>query len=98
MHLRRSHRPFQWPCGGIEAVHVASPDAALPGLHRKPLDAAIGRLMAPHHPGDCQGDSKQNEDTKCVHFADNFDGHCGAPVLYRTHCLMEEVRGIHKSP
>ena len=26
MHLRR--RPFRWSCGGIEAVHVALPDAA----------------------------------------------------------------------
>ena len=26
-------RPFRWPCGGVEAVHAASPDAACPRLH-----------------------------------------------------------------
>jgi hypothetical protein len=30
MHLH--HRPFQWLCGGVEAVHAASPNAAWPGL------------------------------------------------------------------
>jgi len=90
---------FQWSCGGIEAVHAALPDAALPGLYWKPLDdATIGRQMAPYHPGGCQGDCKQNEGAKCVHSADHFDGHCGASVLYRVHCLMEEVRGFHISP
>ena len=46
MCLRR--RPFRWSCGGVEAKHVASPDAACPGLHWKPLDAAIGQLLAPY--------------------------------------------------
>jgi hypothetical protein len=41
MYLHR--RPFRWPCGRVEAIHVALPDAAWPGLHPKPLDAAIGR-------------------------------------------------------
>jgi len=50
-----------------------------------------------YHPGGRQGDSKQNKDAKCVHFADHFDGHCGAPVPFRTHCPMEEVRGFHES-
>jgi hypothetical protein len=57
MHLRR--RPFRWPCRGVEAIHAASPNAACPGLLRKPLDAAIGQLLAPYRPGGCQGDSKQ---------------------------------------
>jgi hypothetical protein len=39
---------------------VALPDAACPGLLRKPLDTAIGWLLAPYHPIGCQGDSKQN--------------------------------------
>jgi hypothetical protein len=34
---------------------------------------------------------------KYVHFADRFDGHHDAPVLYPTHCLMQEVRDFHKS-
>ena len=45
MCLRR--RLFRWPCGGVEAVHAASPDAACPQLHWKPLGAAIGQLLVP---------------------------------------------------
>ena len=42
-------------------MHAASPNAACPGLHWKPLDAAIGRLLAPYRLGGHQeGDSKQN--------------------------------------
>ena len=55
------------------------------------------RLPAPYCPGGRQGDSKQNNDTKCVHFADHFNGHVGATVLYRTHPPMEEVKGCHKT-
>ncbi len=93
MHLR--HRPFRWPYGGVEVVNAAFPDAACPWLLRKPLDAAIGQLLAPYHPGGCQGDSKQNKGAQCVHFADNFDGRGGVQVLYRAHHPMEEVRGFH---
>jgi hypothetical protein len=95
MCLRR--RPFRWSYRGVEAKHVASPDAACPGLHRKPLDAAIGRLLAPYRPGGRHGDNQQNDDAKCTHFAGHFDGHRDAAVLYRAHRLMEEVRGFHKS-
>ena len=79
MHLR--HRPFGWPCGGVEGVHAASPDAACPGLLRKPLDAAIGQLLAPYCPDGCQGDSKQNKDVICTHFDGRFNGHCKTAVL-----------------
>jgi hypothetical protein len=34
---------------------------------------------------------------KCTLFAGRFNGHRDAAVLYRTHRLMEEVRGFHKS-
>ena len=71
MHLCR--RPFRWPCRGVEAIHTASPDAACPGLLRKPLDAAIGRLLAPYHSGGHHGDSKQNKDVICTHFDGRFD-------------------------
>ena len=71
--------------------------AAWPGFHRKPLDTAIGQLLAPYCPDGHQGNSKQNKGTSCVHFADRFDGHCGATVLYRVHRPMKEVRGFHKS-
>jgi hypothetical protein len=46
----------------FEVIHAASPNAACPGLLRKPLDAAIGQLLAPYCPGGHQGDSKQNND------------------------------------
>jgi len=62
---------------------VASLDAACPGLHWKPLDAAIGRLLAPYHLGGRQGDSKQNNDVSCTHFDGHFGGHHNAAVLSR---------------
>jgi hypothetical protein len=80
MHLR--HRSFQWPCEGVEAIHAASPNAACPGLHQKPLDAAIGQLFALYCSRRCHGNSKQNNNVKCTHFAGRFDGRGGAPVLY----------------
>ena len=97
MWLRRM--PFLWSCGGVEveAVHAASPDAACPGLHWKPLDAAIKQLLAPNRPGGHQGNSKQNNDVKCTHFAGRFDGRGSARVRYRTHRPMEEVQGFSKS-
>ena len=95
MHLR--HRPFRWPCGGVESINATSPNAACPGLLRKPLDAAIRRLLAPYHPGSRQGDSKQYKDVICTHFDGRFDGHRDAVVLYRAHRPMEEVQGFHKS-
>ena len=50
-------------------MHAASPNAACPGLHRKPLDAAIGRLLTPYRLGGRQGDSKQYKDVICTHMA-----------------------------
>ena len=69
------------------------------GLHRKPLDAAIGRLLAPYCLGGRQGDSKQNNDVLCAHFDGHFDGHRDAAVLvlYRVYRPMEEVQGFHIS-
>ena len=76
---------------------MALPDAGCPELHRKPLDAAIGRPLTPYHPGGRHGDNQQNDNAKCTLFAGNFDGYRDAAVLYRAQCLMEEVRGFHKS-
>ncbi len=70
---------------------MALPNAACPGLPGKPLDATIGRLLTSYHPSGCQGNSKQNGDSKIDHFAGHFDGRGGVPVQYRTHCLIEEV-------
>ena len=40
--------PFRWPWGCGGAMWDASPDEAHPGLQTKPLDAAIGRVLASH--------------------------------------------------
>ncbi len=55
MHLIR--RPFWWPRRCAGAIPTASPDVACPGLLvlRKPLDAAIGQLLATYCPSSCQG-------------------------------------------
>ena len=37
------------------ATRGASPDGAHPGLHSKPLDAAIGQVPAPYRPGGRHG-------------------------------------------
>ncbi len=53
MHLHRG--PFWRPCGCARAIQTALPDAACPGLLWKPLDAGIGRLLAPCCPSSRQG-------------------------------------------
>jgi len=75
---------------------MAMPNAACPGLYRKPLDAAIGQLLTPYCPGGRQGHNK-NDNAQCTYFADPFDGCGGATKLYRAHCPMKEVQGFHKS-
>ena len=40
---------------GNKTSRGASPDGAHPGLHSKPLDAAIGRVPAPYRPGGRHG-------------------------------------------
>ncbi len=58
MHLRCG--PFRRPCGCAGAIQMASPDAACPGLLRKPLDAGIGQLLALYHPSGHQGNKQTN--------------------------------------
>ncbi len=58
MHLPCS--PFRRPCGCARAIQMASPNVACPGLLRKPLDAGIGRLLAPYCPSGCQGNRQTN--------------------------------------
>ncbi len=55
-------RLFWWPwqCTGV--IRSASPDAVCSGLYQKPLDAAIGWLLAPYCPSICQGNSKWYND------------------------------------
>ncbi len=58
MHLHRGL--FRRPCGCAGAIQMALPDAAFPGLLQKPLDAGIGRLLAPYRPGGRQGNGQTN--------------------------------------
>ncbi len=58
MHLRRG--PFWRPCGCAGAIQTASPNAACPGLLRKPLEAGIGRLLALYRPSGRQGNRQTN--------------------------------------
>ena len=95
MHLR--HCSFRWLCGGVDAIHAASLHASCPKLHRKPLDAAIGRLLPLYRLDGRHGNSKQNHDVTCTHFDGHFNGHRNAAVLCHAHRPIEKIRGFHKS-
>jgi hypothetical protein len=73
-------RPFRWPRLCVEAIQMALPNAACPGLPRKPLFAAIGQPLALYHPSGRQGNSKKNSKKKWTNFAGHFDGRGGALV------------------
>ncbi len=64
MHLVR--RPFRWPQRFAGAIQMASPNAACPGLLWKPLDAAIGQLLATYRPSGRQG-NRQTNDNQQIH-------------------------------
>jgi len=51
-----------WRCSGT--TRGASPDKARPGLHWKPLDAAIERVPAPYRPGGRHGQRIRYYNTK----------------------------------
>ncbi len=70
---------------------MASPDAACPGLLRKPLDAGIGQLLAPDRPSGRQGNRQTNNNQQMTLKSGQIDGHGNALVHYRAHCPMEEV-------
>ena len=53
--MQANQRRFQQPCGCGSAMRGASPDEAQPGLHSKPMDAAIGRVLASHRRGGHHG-------------------------------------------
>jgi hypothetical protein len=58
MHLHCG--PFRRPCRCGGAIQMALPDAACPGLPQKPLDAAIGQLLAPYCPSGRQSNRQTN--------------------------------------
>ena len=67
MYLRRW--PFRQPWGCDGAIPCASSDGGGPGLSYKPLNAAIGQLLAQYRPDGHQGARKQNDNAICAHFA-----------------------------
>ncbi len=52
--------PFRRPCRCARAMQMTLPDAACPGLLRKPLDAGIERLLALYCPNGRQGNRQTN--------------------------------------
>jgi hypothetical protein len=62
--MQANQRQFRWPwrCSGM--IRGTSPDKAHPGLHSKPLDAAIGRVPAPYCPDRGHGRQIQLKHTK----------------------------------
>ena len=96
MYLRRGS--FRLPCGRNGTMHMASPDAACPGLHRKPRDAlpladcSLCIALA----ADGAAINKTTTE-KCTHFVVHFDGHRNAAVQYCGHCPMKEVQGLARS-
>ncbi len=100
MHLRCGQ--FRRPCGCAGVIQTASPNVACPGLNWKPLplDVAIEQLLAPYHPGGCQGNrptGKQTTINKYTYKASRFDDHGNAPVQYRAYCPIEEIQGFTRS-
>jgi hypothetical protein len=95
MHLRCGQFQWPWRCAG--AIQSAAPNAARPGLSRKPPDVAIGQLLALYCPCGCQGINQHKDNAACTHFAARFDDHRDVTVLYRTHHPMEEGCGFHKA-
>ncbi len=65
---------------GAGTIGSASPNAACPGLYWKPLDAAIGQLLASYCPSGRQGDRQTNDDEKYTYFAGHVGGHGNLPV------------------
>ena len=53
--MQANRQRFRWPWQCSGTTQGASPQEAHPGLHSKPLDAAIGRVHAPYHPDRCHG-------------------------------------------
>jgi hypothetical protein len=75
-------------------MHHVLPDAACPGLYRKPLDATIGQLLAPYHPSGCQGNRQKNNNARIYLLAGCFNGHSNALVGYCEHHSMKGSRAL----
>jgi hypothetical protein len=70
---------------------MALPDVACLGLHGKPLDAAIGQLLALYCPGGHQG-NRQTHNNQQIHQRNgHYNGRGVVPVQYCAHLPIEEV-------
>ncbi len=53
--MQENHWQFQSPWGCGSTMRFSLPNGAHPGLHLKPLDAAIGQVPVRYCPGGCHG-------------------------------------------
>jgi hypothetical protein len=53
--MQANLRQFRWPWQCSGTMRGTPPDGAHPELHSKPVDAAIGRVLAPYRPSGRQG-------------------------------------------
>ena len=53
--MLRTQRRLGQPCRREDTARGTPPDGAHRWLHAKPLDAAIGRVLAPYRPGGRHG-------------------------------------------
>jgi len=53
--MQRIRQWLRRPCHREDSTRGTSPDKAYQWLHAKPLDSAIGRVLAPYRPGGCHG-------------------------------------------
>ena len=60
--MQANRRRFRWPWRCSGTTRGTSPDGAHRWLHAKPLDAAIGRVLAPYRPGGRHGHRRR----RCV--------------------------------
>jgi hypothetical protein len=90
-------RPFQWPWQCAGAIQTALPNAACPGLLRKPWTPPLGNYLLRIAPVAARTTGKQTTINKYSYKAGHFNGHGGAPVQYRAYHPMEEVQGFTRS-
>ena len=64
--MQANRRRFRWPWRCSGTTLGAFPDGAHPGLHSKPMDAAIGRVLASHRRGGRHGRRFQKKNHKTL--------------------------------
>ena len=62
--MQANRRQFRQSCGCGGVMRGAAPNEAQPWLHSKPMDAAIGRVLALHRRGSRHGQRFRIKHTK----------------------------------